>query len=376
MSVTFRALRNAVGSRAGLVIETAILAICAFGLLHGIILFALLMRLRNANPTGIDALLMGLVLVCAVVVEEWLMTSGLWLRAPHVLRSTTWMPFLFGPSIWLFVQSLARPDRALRQLIHAVPAGIAFLVLIPFYLQSGEAKIAYVQGTSSVPWIATVFGIGKAISIVSYCALTLRVLLRFENRRERPLVLGLSWVLAVFLASLFPLILLFAAEHAWPQIQVPSDLVGAGIPALVMYGVSLVVLLEWRRFASRSVTPSTKLLDQDTSRELFDEVSRVIRERELYRQAGVGVRELAEQLGFAPHYLSFVINSCTGHSVKSYLNRLRVEAAKSALLEDRETRVLDVGLDAGFNSKAAFNRVFRAQTGMSPSQFRASHFPK
>jgi AraC-like DNA-binding protein len=32
--------------------------------------------------------------------------------------------------------------------------------------------------------------------------------------------------------------------------------------------------------------------------------------------------------------------------------------------------ILQVAFDAGFNSKAAFNRAFKKQTGMTPSQFK------
>jgi len=34
------------------------------------------------------------------------------------------------------------------------------------------------------------------------------------------------------------------------------------------------------------------------------------------------------------------------------------------------TTVLDIGFSSGFNSKSAFNDVFRRSTGMTPSEFK------
>jgi AraC-like DNA-binding protein len=37
--------------------------------------------------------------------------------------------------------------------------------------------------------------------------------------------------------------------------------------------------------------------------------------------------------------------------------------------------ILTIALDAGFNSLGPFNRAFKAETGMTPSEFRRLHPP-
>jgi AraC-like DNA-binding protein len=54
------------------------------------------------------------------------------------------------------------------------------------------------------------------------------------------------------------------------------------------------------------------------------------------------------------------------------INGFRVEAVKTALTE-RRGELLAIAHEAGFSSKASFNRVFREHTGVSPSAWRTAH---
>ncbi|MCB1610564.1 MAG: AraC family transcriptional regulator, partial [Xanthomonadales bacterium] len=91
----------------------------------------------------------------------------------------------------------------------------------------------------------------------------------------------------------------------------------------------------------------------------------------LFREPGLKIDNLAAALQLPVHYLSYAINAGSGRNVQAWLNQLRVEDAMQALAGADADSVLAVGLAAGFNSKASFNRAFRAETGVSPSEFRA-----
>jgi AraC-like DNA-binding protein len=52
---------------------------------------------------------------------------------------------------------------------------------------------------------------------------------------------------------------------------------------------------------------------------------------------------------------------------------LRVDAVKAQLVDPAESRdVLDIAFEAGFSSKASFNRSFKLVVGVTPSVFRRS----
>ena len=62
-----------------------------------------------------------------------------------------------------------------------------------------------------------------------------------------------------------------------------------------------------------------------------------------------------------------------GLTFNAFVNGLRVEAVRQCLANSADTRdLLPIALDAGFASKASFNRAFREATGVSPSTMRAS----
>ena len=59
----------------------------------------------------------------------------------------------------------------------------------------------------------------------------------------------------------------------------------------------------------------------------------------------------------------------TGLTFTDYLGRVRVEKAKSLLLNPN-LRISEIAYAVGFQSLRHFNRVFRELTGQSPTDFR------
>jgi AraC-like DNA-binding protein len=73
-----------------------------------------------------------------------------------------------------------------------------------------------------------------------------------------------------------------------------------------------------------------------------------------------------------PHYVSQVLNQDLGRSFYELINLQRVESAKRALVEAPTRSILEIAMDAGFNSKTTFNTAFRQHTGVTPTHYRRS----
>jgi len=52
-----------------------------------------------------------------------------------------------------------------------------------------------------------------------------------------------------------------------------------------------------------------------------------------------------------------------------FVNGFRISCAKKMLSEQNNTKLNEVAIQAGFNSYSTFFRVFKEQTGVSPSEF-------
>lgn len=82
--------------------------------------------------------------------------------------------------------------------------------------------------------------------------------------------------------------------------------------------------------------------------------------------------DLAALSGYSPSTFSRAFRRKTGNSFVRYLNGIRLNRA-CALLIGEDTHIADICFEVGFNNLANFNRQFRAQKGMSPSEFRRRH---
>lgn len=90
-----------------------------------------------------------------------------------------------------------------------------------------------------------------------------------------------------------------------------------------------------------------------------------------WRDADLSLNSLARKLGTNTSDLSRAINEGMGLSFNELINRLRVEEVQRVLSSgDNQRGLLDIAFDAGFSSKASFNRSFKLYAGLSPSEFR------
>jgi len=88
------------------------------------------------------------------------------------------------------------------------------------------------------------------------------------------------------------------------------------------------------------------------------------------------LEQLAKQLEMTPRTLSNTINRHFKQNFFEFINHYRVEEAKLLLAnpEHKNTTMIEVMADCGFNSKATFNTFFKKLVGSTPSQYRAEQF--
>lgn len=109
---------------------------------------------------------------------------------------------------------------------------------------------------------------------------------------------------------------------------------------------------------------------EDRLAEALDHAMRI---EHAYREEELSVAGLAARLGAPEYRLRRVINQRLGHrNFNAFVNGFRLEEARKALADpaQRETPVLTIALEAGFQSIGPFNRAFKADTGLTPTEFR------
>jgi len=84
------------------------------------------------------------------------------------------------------------------------------------------------------------------------------------------------------------------------------------------------------------------------------------------------MRDLARLAGIHEVHLARAFRRHFGATPGTYLRRLRIEAARRALVDSPE-RLADIALAAGFASQAHFTRVFHCAMGLPPGAYRRRH---
>jgi AraC-like DNA-binding protein len=111
----------------------------------------------------------------------------------------------------------------------------------------------------------------------------------------------------------------------------------------------------------------------DADQRALATLGHVMTSERAYRKDGLTIGTLAGQLGLPEHRLRRLINRGLGYrNFNSFVNHYRIAEAKAALADPQqvEVPVLTIALDAGFNSLGPFNRAFKAETGVTPTEYR------
>lgn len=83
-----------------------------------------------------------------------------------------------------------------------------------------------------------------------------------------------------------------------------------------------------------------------------------------------GIAGLARQAGLTRSHFSRQVRAVTGISASAFLQKSRIEAAKT-LVERGQESISEVAYRLGFADQSHLTRAFRRATGMAPAQYRS-----
>jgi len=116
-------------------------------------------------------------------------------------------------------------------------------------------------------------------------------------------------------------------------------------------------------------------LSEVKARQYLDALLRYMEEKKPFLNAELTIQDIARELGIPKHHLTQAINEKLNKNFYTLVNEYRVEDVKSRLLKDENKKftLLAIAYDSGFNSKSAFNSIFKKITHMTPTEYRKSH---
>lgn len=381
------------------------------GTLHGLALAMLLLQLRTNRVA--NRLLAALVALVALRVVPYIIGfAGFFDRWP-------WLSFLpyewslaYGPLLWLYVTRLCTGALPQRWRWHLVPGAVQGLYYVVMFVQPLAFKNTWdlaVHEPVISPLERALTLLGLAIYLThSWRAVStyLRWLdATLSNREEFRLrwlrvCLALFGVTLVFWAGVtlidllvqrltyfdrFWLYLWFSVltyavgagglwssrvEYATPATTPPAP---APPPSPDVDAVE-VPPIEPEPVDTPSAADAADATRQPDWHAMGQRWSAAVAAAGWWRDPALTAPRLASHLATNTTYLSRALNDGLGQNFNEFINRFRVDFVRRELAKPTQPReILDIAIEAGFNSKASFNRVFKRLTGETPTEFRARH---
>lgn len=91
---------------------------------------------------------------------------------------------------------------------------------------------------------------------------------------------------------------------------------------------------------------------------------------EKHKTEEISLADVAKAAGASVFHFCKVFHKATGLTFTDYVARVRVEDARTQLLNPNQ-RISEIAYDVGFQSLTQFNRTFKRVFGQSPTKFRA-----
>ena len=104
--------------------------------------------------------------------------------------------------------------------------------------------------------------------------------------------------------------------------------------------------------------------------ELLAQIEQQIVERRLYAAQDTSLKTMARELGLTQKRLNAVITASRYGSLNDMIAIKRVECACRLLATKPEWTIEAISAEAGFPSRRTFQNLFKAHTGVTPTQYR------
>lgn len=321
------------------------------------------MRNRLANRT-----LAALLIVLAGIATPWMIGfSGFYDRWQWLSYAPFSINLAVPPLLWFFTHALATG----RWPVHA-----------GWHLAPGVAQAVYKVSQVIVPYQPTVGMIldaSLAVSAWVYGTRSLTMLARYRlalaEVRSDDARYAAHWLSRAVVAVLILLVIALAYKIAGTL--VPLGYEGSMGLYIAVSLFALYLGIEGWRHATLEVpvlaegphARAQPVVERDWQA-FGEQIAARTREESWDIDPELTLGRLARLLGTNTSYLSRALNEGLGVSFSKFVNGLRSERVASAMKDRPDATVLELALEAGFASKATFNRAFAARYGCSPSDWR------
>ncbi len=345
-----------------------------------------------------DRILIFWLLYLGLATAMYALTIDFLHQSPFLSSGIIALFLLHGPFLYLYVSALTLNKNYFKakNLWHFLPfvAFILYLLIASrFPIYSEGIRVDHVsEGVAEPPLLFILFLVITALSGPVYFFLAYRKFHQSKNSsrdfssREVNLewlgklipIFGILWTVLIVIAVIHHVFHLFSMAFCTNGLFLSLScfiiLIGYfGLKQKEVF-VNYSMGRENEITSDPEIKYATSKMEDAELQKCCDKVGRYMKTNRPYLDADLTLPKLAEGLNVSTHHLSQVINEMHEKNFFNFINKYRVAEVKSKIQDPnyQNYSLLGIAFESGFNSKSAFNRVFKNLTGTTPSRYRDS----
>ena len=306
---------------------------------------------------------------------------------PHLIRLWELLPFLYAPSIYLYIYSLlyGSINYSKKYLLLLIPFFLGIIILFPFLISNSEYKIKfYEQSKEIIPpnfyilfWLKSINGL--IIIIASFYAIK-------KFKKNAKLILADNeinkWAVFSLIAFSF-LWFIGTIRIAFDFNEIITKIVSM-LLIISIYVLTYFTLKQKQVFREIDLQTLGEINTKSKSRieksviqneeaaTIYEELTKLVLTERLFLDKNCSLQKMAEICGYKSTIISDVLNNHNNQNFYSFINEFRVNEVCKVLNNNENLHLtLDaIGELCGFKSKSTFYQSFKEITEKTPMQYK------
>jgi len=244
-----------------------------------------------------------------------------------------------------------------------------YVVIVLFKLTDHKQKIrmnfSYLEKIN-LNWLKLLaIGLGS-VSLIVWIVHIISNLNIIQNNFSRDSWIFLSVTVFVFIAGYFG----FKQGVIYKFLPQPETLHNSNLERKEKSpeGSSGIHIHEKKKYEKSQLSP-------EQAKDIYQKLNKFVIDEKAFARSELSLDEVASGINVTSHTLSQLLNVFIKKNFFNYVNEHRVNFVKQMLTDADFDKFSLMGIaeEAGFNSKSSFNRIFKKETGMTPSQYKTIH---
>ena len=355
-----------------------LIAIGSVGITVSIFMGILLLSQKDKKHLSVSILAWLLIFSGLTLLNDILVTSGVSNRIKQLYFFPIFYSLSIAPLFFLFVKSKFSYRLSKYDLIHLVIPAIQAIVYFSIGFRSVEFK-SLLYDENAFRLYLQIESFLFPISLVAYTVFALTVL---KRKNHEPLFWTLDikkWLTNFAAGMLFIAVMEFCfsvMEYNTSLSFFPS------FPFYLVHTFTLSAFVFWISINGyKQYYPIEIFTSKPNQRDIIVdkmEISILLKELQLlmiqdkvFLNPDLNLELLSNYLGISEKKCSYLLNNGMNTNFNQYVNSFRIEAFKERIKEGQSKTytLTSIAYECGFNSKSTFNRVFKLNCGVTPSEF-------